>query len=818
MNQILSYILGIDAPSGATFVSLEPMPVYSLIIIALIASALFLTFSFRLYRAEQIKLPNRIQIYALLSRSAAIFAFSMLFFQPLSCNLKLNGSRQSPNILILDDSLSMQSRDTRILTEDIERAEALVGKFPSLEPSTNPTESFIDGVKYPSRLELAKAILKDNPNGFLKTLESKGPLKKYLLGNDLKRTSEKSIESTFLEEWTGNQQRTLLSESIEKIIATTTEPPASLVIFTDGRDTGNNANLNEISKIAGEKNIPIFFIGLGLGQPASIELRDFVLPEIIQAGELLGVPIRWKLSKFDVENNPGAKVELKLTLDGVEVAKDTIPAKPGEDIRHALMFRPPFSGLTKENSEVKVFAKLIGIPNASGEDSLSKSLKIIDRKIKVLVIDKAPRWDLRFLLMNLTRETASSGGEGKPRKALDPKFVILEGDSDLTSKDPFLQEIPSTRKDLFAYDVIILGDIPLDKLGADGTERIRQFCEEGGGVLILAGKRYNNQGWNDSPLGNLLPIEPGTYETISLNEKRTNAFNPLLTRDGLTQEAMRLADTPDANFRIWKDLPGIFWHAPVSKLKPGATPLLVHPTNKTPTGPLPLIATQPYGRGQVGWFGFDEAWRWRYNDGDAVYGRFWSQWVYWAAGPRVGAIKQIRISIDRPDPFLNSSGQISVRALDKNFLPEKKDSISAKIEWLDAPENTEPKIKSREIELKKIPDKAGEFLLNLPHDKVGKFSLVIQGEQESRVEWRVFPPQDNEKGGLAESQLTEAARLSNGKFVLENNADKILPEITTKYFQVTFNSEIPRLNPLLFIILTIGLSLEWFFRRWNNLS
>ena len=813
MNKFLGYILGIDTPSGASIVSIETVPMYLALFLSVLACVTLFIISIRLYRAEQIKLPTRIQTFALCSRFAAIFAFSMLFFQPISCNLKLKGTRPSPNLIILDDSLSMQSRDSRTQADDIARAESLVGKITLADPTLK-----IDA-KYPSRLELAKAILADNPNGFLKALESKGPLKKYLFGNDLKRINEKETTHSFLDDWQGNQPRTLLADSIEKAIANTTEPPASLIIFTDGRDTNSTANLNEVSKLAGEKNIPIFFVGFGLSQPASIELRDFVLPEIVQAGELLGVPVRWKLSKFDLDNNPAAKVELRLTLDGVEVAKDTIPAKPGEDIRHALMFRPPFTGLNKDNSEVKVFAKLTGIANASAEDSLTRPVKIIDRKIKILVIDKSPRWDLRFLLMNLTRETASSGGEGKPpRKALDPKFVILEGDPDLTSKDPFLQEIPTSRKDLFAFDVIILGDIPLEKLGPDGPERIRQFCEEGGGLIILGGKRYNNQGWNDSPLSNLLPIEPGPYDTVSLNEKRTTIFNPLLTKDGLVQEAMKLAETPEANFRTWKDLPGMYWHAPVSKLKPGATPLLVHPSVKTSTGPLPLLATQPYGRGQVAWFGFDEAWRWRYNDGDAIYGRFWSQWVYWAAGPRVGAIKQIRLSMDRPDPFLNTGGQIAVRVLDKNFLPERKETINAKIEWLDAPENTDAKTKSKDIELKKIPDKAGEYLLNLTHDKVGKFSFSIPGEQDARIEWRVFPQQDIEKGGLATSQLSESARLSKGQFVLENDADKILSDIPAKFFQITFNTEIPKLNPLLFLVLTIGLSLEWFFRRWNNLS
>ena len=243
MNKFLGYILGIETPSGSSMVSIETVPMYFSFILAALSVIALLIISLRLYRAEQIKLPSRIKAFAICSRFAAIFAFCMLFFQPLSCNLKLKGTRPSPNILILDDSLSMQSRDNRIEPDDISRAEALVGKITIAEPGLD------SATKYPSRIELAKAVFNDKTNGFLKTLETKGPLKKYIFGNDLKRLGEKADPLVFLEDWQGNQPRSLLADSIEKAISNTTEPPSSVIIFTDGRDTNSSANLNEIAKL-----------------------------------------------------------------------------------------------------------------------------------------------------------------------------------------------------------------------------------------------------------------------------------------------------------------------------------------------------------------------------------------------------------------------------------------------------------------------------------------------------------------------------------------------------------------------------------------
>ena len=134
MNKFLGYILGIDTPSGASIVSIETVPMYLAFLIAVLVCIALIIISIRLYQAEQIKLPAKIKTLAICSRFAAIFAFAMLFFQPLSCNLKLKGTRPSPNILILDDSLSMLSRDTRTQVDDLPEPKPLLARLRLLIP------------------------------------------------------------------------------------------------------------------------------------------------------------------------------------------------------------------------------------------------------------------------------------------------------------------------------------------------------------------------------------------------------------------------------------------------------------------------------------------------------------------------------------------------------------------------------------------------------------------------------------------------------------------------------------------------------------
>ena len=110
-----------------------------------------------------------------------------------------------------------------------------------------------------------------------------------------------------------------------------------------------------------------------------------------------------------------------------------------------------------------------------------------------------------------------------------------------------------------------------------------------------------------------------------------------------------LADTPEENVKLWHELPGFFWNYPVTKLRPGATPLLAHPSAKMGDLPMPLLAYQHYGKGQVLFCGFEETWRWRLNTQDKIFGRFWGQVLLYMALPHKLALSAAlaELNVDR---------------------------------------------------------------------------------------------------------------------------------------------------------------------------
>ena len=99
---------------------------------------------------------------------------------------------------------------------------------------------------------------------------------------------------------------------------------------------------------------------------------------------------------------------------------------------------------------------------------------------------------------------------------------------------------------------------------------------------------------------------------------------------------------------------------------------------------MPLLAGHYYGKGYVLFCAFDDTWRWRFNEADRYFGRFWTQAVYQAGVPRMIGTKLTQLSLDTAEPVQGKSGQVYARVLDENFKPVKAEEIDATLERLDA--------------------------------------------------------------------------------------------------------------------------------------
>src|SRR5262249_55016022 len=163
-----------------------------------------------------------------------------------------------------------------------------------------------------------------------------------------------------------------------------------------------------------------------------------------------------------------------------------------------------------------------------------------------------------------------------------------------------------------------------------------------------------------------------------------------------------LADTHEDNIKTWKALPGWYWHYPVTKLRPGATALLVHPTAKLPDDrqPMPLMASHYYGKGQVVFMASEETWRWRANAEDKYFPRFWGQIIYQLGLPHLlGNAKKSQLALEQSEAVLGTPGYVHAKLFDSEFRPLKDEKIPATLEAIEPRPGQE---RSRQIMLEMV--------------------------------------------------------------------------------------------------------------------
>jgi hypothetical protein len=106
----------------------------------------------------------------------------------------------------------------------------------------------------------------------------------------------------------------------------------------------------------------------------------------------------------------------------------------------------------------------------------------------------------------------------------------------------------------------------------------------------------------------------------------------------------------------------------VRKARAGASILAVHPRETiagSSSEALPVLAAQQYGRGRVLYFGTDETWRWRFNRGDQIFYRLFSQVIQYLGTPHLsGSQGGLTLRTDRAVYGRGETALITVRAED----------------------------------------------------------------------------------------------------------------------------------------------------------
>ncbi len=698
--------------------------------------------------------------------------------------------------IMVDDSASQdtvdQYADPKVMTATTELA-------------TKASKTKVD------RLAVAQGILSDGDAKILRELQLQHKVRLYLVANDSRPLA--SIDSpedvnpalAKLNAVEANGSQTRLAAGIRKVLGELRGvPPSAILLLTDGQTT-DGESLDKAAEFSAKKGVPIYTIGLGDAEPArDLELSELLVDDIVFIDDLVRFQAKLSSRGFAGE-------EITITLK----ERPTGAVNPSYDkiLETVKVKAPSDGGSTKveighrprETGEKTFVVEVESRPRELQYENnfLTRVVNVRKEKLKVLLVDSEPRYEYRYLKNFLERE-----------ETIDLGVVLLSSDTEFSEQDrSALPTFPASKDELFAYDVVLIGDADPSFMSSVQMANLVEFVtEKGGGLLFIAGENFNPLSYRGTPLEILLPIELGDARNPTAVGNALTSFRPELTPEGRSNPIFRFGDDEATSNLIWKSLPELFWLLEAPRKKPAAMVLAEHPTLTGSNGRLPLMLYQFVGVGKSMFNAVDDTWRWRYRAGDKYFGRYWIQTIRFLARSKLLGQRQAEISTDRRRYQRGQSILLKVRFPNPALAPTSGEVVVDLDRKGQGP---------RKITLKSSPNNRGLFEAALPQLSEGDYEIrllpppVLDGAIPS-YGFRVEPPAgEKEQLTMNQAELQRAASITGGKFYTPTDLSTLLADLP-KPQKVPLDTDppIPLWNtwPLLALFLGI-LTLEWVLRK-----
>lgn len=393
------------------------------------------------------------------------------------------------------------------------------------------------------------------------------------------------------------------------------ESLAAVLLVSDGQHNADNSPLPALLQLA-EAEVPAFALAVGSEQRLpDVALTSAVFPSYSILNETMVVP-------FTVRNtlSEDTPVLVNLLADGEVVATQEVDVDAGDAEEGSLRWIPRTVGTL----DVTVRIDDHPAERLPDNNEQSSQVEIRETNIRVLVIDRVPRWEIRFLRNALQRDPGVTVDTLFYHPGLEPQ-----------SGPGLLSAFPEEREEWSEYDVVFVGDVGVGEgqLTEENLENLSLLVrEQGSGLVFLPGPDGGQLRLADTALDPLMPVEldPGSLSGFGSE----TPMQVSLTRDGKTHMLTQLASSSARSQQIWRRLPGFHWYAGVSRARVGAEVLATHRSRRNKNGRIPLLVTRDAGTGHVLFMGTDGAWRWRRGVEDLYHYRFWGQVVRWMAHKR----------------------------------------------------------------------------------------------------------------------------------------------------------------------------------------
>lgn len=453
------------------------------------------------------------------------------------------------------------------------------------------------------------------------------------------------------------------------------------------------------------------------------------------------------------------------------------------------------------------FDYTVTVSSLPGEITLQNNRRIfsqnvINKKLKVLLVENEPRYEYRYLRNAILRD-----------RSLDFACLLLTA-PESEEGNVAVKQFPTDEKSLFEYDILILGDVPRSTFSEAQLEAIRRFVEDrGGSLLVIAGEQHVPHEYAGTPLEVVLPVSITASPNPIITEE---PFQWQRTPEGKSSTILELEDNPATNEQIWGNLQGMYWAAGVQRSKPGATVLAQHPNRSNSFGQLPLVAFQAYGSGKCYVQLVDSTWRWRWRVGDRHFYRYWGQ-VFRTLTPKElpGNSRYVQLNADRTNYRLGEKVVLSARLLNRFYRPVKADRVTATVKA----EGSSPK----QVVLQAAPNAPGLFTTDYLPERTGKveFSLLSPTLPDAKATTAVMVESlalELQKPEMDETLLKRIAAAGGGKYYSPDTLSDWVKSLKDNALVVRSEEEVELWDsPIFLLLFLLPISLEWLLRKRNGL-
>ncbi len=544
--------------------------------------------------------------------------------------------------------------------------------------------------------------------------------------------------------------------------------------------------------------------------PTDAHLGDpFEITAFVQAEGLAG-----KNAIVELLSRPEGETSEPSLLESKEVAL----VDNGVPVEIRFQQNPATANSVEYLVRAKPAAKINELSDADNERR--KTIRVTDRKTKVLLFSGGPMRDYVFLKNMLFRHSAIE--VDVLLQTADPGTAVSQESNKL------LFEFPKTREELFSYDVIVAFDPDWRKVTPEQQATLREWVfAQSGGLILVAGDVNTSSlasgGDEVKPIQELCPVTLSSLASDLLADSSgPQAWSIGFSRAGLEAGFLQLTDDTISSAAVWKEFPGIYRCYPTAGSKAGATVYanFSDPRSETSYGAPIWLASQFYGSGRTLYLGAGELWRLRAIDED-YFDRFWTKSIRELSTTRLkrGTLRGMLL-LERNQYLLGQTAHVRALLSDAQFQPLVAEAINCDI--------YDPAGRPQLPPLKLMPDRqrpgqfVGDFRLSLPGTY--RFEMLVPDSTDKLTEkLDVSLPNLETANARQNVQLLRAmADETGGKYLpLDETTAAALPKLLPNHGEEFLVDE--RLRTLwdrdwvLYVLVGL-LSAEWLTRKLLKLA